>query len=59
MRNKTITFRRAPGRACDLYIVESLGNRIVPRVGDVLKPSEVRHYIAMSDTTVTIKEARK
>lgn len=42
----------------DLYIVDSLVNRIEPQVGKVLKPKDVQSYIALRDTKVTIKRSK-
>ena len=42
----------------DLYIVDSLVNRIEPQAGAVLKPSQVKELINLRDTKVTIKRSR-
>jgi hypothetical protein len=58
MKSKQITLilTDVPDRV--LYTVESLVNRIEPRVGSVLKPSEVQQYIDLRYTKVTIKRAK-
>jgi hypothetical protein len=58
MKSKQITLIQADVTDRELYIVESLVNRIGPTVGSVLKPSEAKHYIELRDTKVTIKRAK-
>ncbi len=57
MKNKQITLIQADNDD-DLYIVDSLVNRIEPQVGKVLRPTDVKPYIQMRDTKVIIKRAR-
>ena len=57
MKPKQITLIQADNDD-DLYIVDSLVNRIAPQVGKVLRPTDVREYLALRDTKVTIKRAK-
>lgn len=57
MKPKQITLVQA-NNDDDLYIVESLVNRIVPQVGMVLKPTEVKEFVDLHDTKVIINRAK-
>jgi len=57
MKPKQITLIQA-NNDDNLYIVDSLVNRIEPQVGAVLKPADVKPYIQMRDTKVVIKRAK-
>ena len=57
MKPKQITLIQADNDD-DLYIVDSLVNRIEPQVGKVLRPTAVKEYLALLDTKVTIRRAK-
>ncbi len=57
MKTKQITLIQADNDD-DLYIVDSLVNRIEPQVGKVLARADVKPYIDTRDTKVIIKRAK-
>lgn len=57
MKRKSITFQRLGDT--DRYVVIALGNRIDPQVDSVLEVAEVKQYLALRDTQVSIKGAKR